>query len=363
MRGTLFIASVIFVMACNSSASPPSNTGSVDAGTDAASAGDAAVSADDANEGEEVIALPRNAIVFAAVLDGQEASDVYVVENTAVPRVTRLTQTAGAELYPTISPDRKSIAFVRDFQLFVIDADGGNERRVAAKTGRERTITPAGGSPFVYSTTLGPAAWSPDGKRLAYLYPRNPWLVDKGDEIVDSSGATTIHIVNADGTGDRAVPNLGDSTGYTINSIDWGPGETLTFMITCDAPDCAGGMWCATIKTDGSGWREIRFLRESQPAWPRKQIAWSPDNSLWLFVNYASVAGNADAYEQPGMLARSSPFTDNLLEYGVIGWGPRWNLDGDGFAYIADDGVYVTGVFEEGPRHVVTVTGVRGLDW
>lgn len=322
------------------------------------------MSAHDASDGQqEVIPLPRNALVFAAALDGQGAPDIYMVEITVVPKVTRLTDTAGAELYPTISPDRRSIAFVRDFQLFVIDADGKHERLVATKTGRERMITPTGGTPFVYSTTLGPAAWSPDGKRLAYLYPRDPWLIDQGDEIVDSSGATTIHVISADGTGDRAVPNLGDSTGPTINSIDWGPGETLTFMVTCDAPDCAGGMWCATIKTDGSEWREIRFPHGDQPSWPRKQIAWSPDNSLWLMVNYASVPGNSSEYEQPGMLARSSAFTNDLQEYGVIGWDPRWNVAGDAFAYIGADGIYVAGVSENGPRRVLTVTGVRGLDW
>ena len=75
------------------------------------------------------------------------------------------------------------------------------------------------------------------------------------------------------------------------------------------------------------------------------------------------MAGNSSAYEQPGKLAKSSPFTDNMVEFGVIGWDPRFNADGNAFAYIGTDAIYVAGVTENGPRRVLTATGVRGLDW
>src|SRR6185503_11951738 len=177
--------------------------------------------------------LGRDAIVFAAALDGQANTDLYVLEGTTV---TRLTQTAGAELYPAISPDRTQIAFVRDFQLFAIDASGADERLIAPKTGRERL----GENGQVRSTTLGPAAWSPDGTQLAYPYPRDPYLVEVDPGVfLDENGGTTIHVIAADGTGDHAVPNLGDGPSATLNSIGWGPNQMLSFQAADDCPDCA----------------------------------------------------------------------------------------------------------------------------
>jgi hypothetical protein len=341
------LSSVVFVWACNSGGSAPGGGARPDANVPPTP--DASVN-DATNESDAGVAtIGREAIVFAAVLDGQTNADLYVFDG----RITRLTESEGAELYPSISPDRTQIAFVRDFQLFIVDANGDNERRVAAKTGRIRN-----GQSF-----LGPAAWSPDGTQLAYPYPRDPFIVDQDGIMVDESGATTIHIVNADGSNDHVVPNLGGSVAASINSIGWGPAETLSFQLADDCPDCAGGSWFAVMKTDGTEYREFSF---GDPATtgriaPNKHLDWSADGSRWVYV----AEGGYGTYEEPGFVFWSPAYVDD--EHPVspvtLSWSPRWSPDGTQIAFIAADGIYTSATAGGTPQRLLVIDEVHGLDW
>jgi Tol biopolymer transport system component len=341
------VASVIFAVACNSSnprgggagTSPDAGTtSSPDAGgSDAASAPDAAAAA-----------LSQTAIVFSAALDGQSATDLYVLDGATA---TRLTQTTGDELYPAISPDRTQIAFVRDFQLFVIDAAGRNERLVAAKTGRQRKI-----NDFIYATTLSPAAWSPDGTQLAYPYPREPFIIVDGSDMIDESYGTTLHIVDLDGSNDHLVSSTIDRTIY---SIGW-YADVLSFSMADDCPDCAGGELVGAIKPDGSGYREFNYQLDSGRGSPNKQVDWSPDGTKWVFV-IASQHGNYDA---PGTTYTSTAAVDDeTLLVSASSWSPRWSPDGTEIAFIGSDGIYVIAGVGDTPRRVLAATGLRGIDW
>jgi TolB protein len=96
----------------------------------------------------------------------------------------RLTTSAGDDSRPDWSPDGQRIAFQsnRDgnLELYVMDADGSNPTRL--------TTTPSQQALFV-----GTPAWSPDGTRIAY------------------ERAGRIRIMNADGTGDVALPAVGSA--------------------------------------------------------------------------------------------------------------------------------------------------------
>jgi dipeptidyl aminopeptidase/acylaminoacyl peptidase len=84
----------------------------------------------------------------------------------------------GSDVFPAWSPDGRKIAFVRDFfparrtELYVMNADGSGQRRLACMAS-------------------GPAAWSPDGRKLAF---------------VGIGGRTfKIYVLNADGSGRRGL--------------------------------------------------------------------------------------------------------------------------------------------------------------
>jgi TolB protein len=77
---------------------------------------------------------------------------------------------------PAWSPDGSTIAFVRGFSIYLMDADGSRERELVA--GDE------GGAP------LAPA-WSPDGSELAFSIERGR---------VEPEGKASIEAIRPDGT-------------------------------------------------------------------------------------------------------------------------------------------------------------------
>ena len=71
---------------------------------------------------------------------------------------TQLTASEKPVSDPQWSPDGRRLAFVRDDEIWVVEADGSRQTRVVAKPGGGR----------------GPR-WSPDGRRLAFLSRRRGW--------------------------------------------------------------------------------------------------------------------------------------------------------------------------------------------
>ena len=145
---------------------------------------------------------------------------------------------------PAWSPDGRTIAFTDNISpslqtLFVMNADGSGRHRLPLPAGGERRASnylPAwspDGSRFAFTrsvsnarspsgrrvdvylvdvnarnvrrlTTSGVAyapTWSPDGRRIAYL------------EVLGTSDARRLHVVNADGTGDRTLAAASRASG------------------------------------------------------------------------------------------------------------------------------------------------------
>src|SRR6266508_2743394 len=75
--------------------------------------------------------------------------EIYTI-NTDGTDLTRLTNDPAIDDEPAWSPDGRRIAFVRNFELYVMNADGSNVRRT-----------------FSGNLTQNPS-WSPDGTKIVY---------------------------------------------------------------------------------------------------------------------------------------------------------------------------------------------------
>ncbi|HUG90078.1 MAG TPA: protein kinase [Planctomycetaceae bacterium] len=114
----------------------------------------------------------------------------------------RLARRKGSYVYPAWSADASQIVFTahaddsEDLELFVINADGSSERQLTALGGM---------STF--------AAWSPDGETIAFQH-RNPNKPGAG---------ATIHLINPDGTGLRAITGPEAPSRYGGGRPAWRP--------------------------------------------------------------------------------------------------------------------------------------------
>ena len=163
--------------------------------------------------------------------------DIYVKSVENRERGRRLTTDPGRDLAPAWSPDGTRIAFMSDraarpeFDVYLMNADGSNvERLTTQATNWFPQFSPDGGrlafhiwrdvhvldlaSRSLRRLTADPAngmypSWSPDGRQLAFMSSRN--------------GPMQLFVMNADGTGQRAIVSL--PSGSAIDPR-WSPDGT-----------------------------------------------------------------------------------------------------------------------------------------
>jgi Tol biopolymer transport system component len=147
-----------------------------------------------------------HSLVFQATIDRtSQIMRVDIDEDNAASAPILLTADIPADsVLPAWSPDGKMIAFQskRDgdtYQVFVMDSDGGNKRRISDVTGNARQ-----------------PAWSPDGKLLAFAASTDP----------ANAAPTELYVASVDGTPARAITSLGSMLSTPIWS---GDGSRIVF--------------------------------------------------------------------------------------------------------------------------------------
>ena len=103
---------------------------------------------------------------------------------TEQPEIQNL---SGEDYYPIWSPDGKTISFISDRygseDIFIIDPDGSNERRLTDSPAHDRR-----------------ASWSPDGRKIAFVSERD--------------GNAEVYVVDSDGQNQK---RLTDNPSYDSN--------------------------------------------------------------------------------------------------------------------------------------------------
>ena len=235
-------------------------------------------------------------IAFTSTRDGERYIYVATADGSKVRRLTR-----GAK--PAWSPDGQSIAFNRaegDYSaLRVIGVDGSGERLIATHAGISAwspdgtkivfgAVAPIGGLSVVNpdgsgltelsgdyfegssGNWLSYPAWSPDGKRIAFMRANDyMWW--------------PIYVMNADGSSPRLLETVG-----TLLEPSWSPDGTMLAVGSLNRT-------IGTINADGSG----LILYPPPLAFDPD---WSPDGRSLIFNAFASSVG--DSVSQVGSRMR-----------------------------------------------------------
>ena len=263
----------------------------------------------------------------------------------------RLTETLSEEIFPVWSPSGSHIAFSRvDKGLFVMDADGSNERLITENTpqrglawspdgqtlafvsyrsirppdkmraiGRQHlyTVRTDGSDPTIifssydqYLDRISAPAWLSDGSRVAFSHnidPKFRTLIQHSpdkyftDFPEDTKPGLTLYTVDPDGINLFQVMTVSAepfTLGETGEKVEWSPDGSVILM-------SPAGM---LVNVDGSELRELP-VRVRRWGWG----AWSPDDSEIAILLPSSGSRAVELYiiDQDGVNARLIAKTDS----------------------------------------------------
>jgi TolB protein len=235
------------------------------------------------------------------------------------------TRVAGETWFPAWSPDGTKLAvavfpFDAPRAIWVMDADGADRVKIAEEDNISR------------------ASWSPDGSEIAYA--------------ADTAQGSSIHVISANGTGDRLIGDTMQGKDYF--SVSFSPdGTQLLFDKGTDS-----GFGIFVMDVDGSHVRRISTgTSDYNPSW-------SPDGTRIVFTRQEAGA-ESDIFMM-------DPNGSNIIRLtndgaGVTNLDAEWSPDGEQIAYVQG----VTGgpgsvvVMNADGSHPVTILngGVIGISW
>jgi len=214
------------------------------------------------------------------------------------------------------SPDGRSMAFTRFVETPNSISIGDTELR------HVRTLFPFGRRP----ADIGGFAWSPDGKKLAFLDFNDP------EDHREPVNGRAVYLISAEGTGLRRVTPWSLQAGGGGDSLSWSPdGQRILFRtITSDyghpgPPN--GNLW--TVRPNGTDLRQLTHFPAGTPV---QLGSYSPDGQSIVFTTRAGATPKPDGTRSwPDVFVIKAdgtgltPITRTKNWEGTPDWGPSPN--------------------------------------
>jgi Tol biopolymer transport system component len=240
--------------------------------------------------------------------------EIYVMNDDGTGKTNLTNFPEAIDAIPSWSPDGRKIAFAsnRDgaFNLYIMNADGGNQIKLTDDTAFDREPT-----------------WSPDGSKLAFFSDRD--------------GTIALYVIQADGSD---IQKLIDIPGGAF--ISWSPDGTQIVIQQSSVGDpSAPGIGPSpptdimTINADGTNLVNLTndgLFNNGRPSW-------SPDGTRIVFQSNRN-GSISDIFVMNADGSNLINLTDDVTS---IDTNPSWSSDGskivfassrDGFEHVPTDG-------------------------
>lgn len=348
MRVVAVLAGISLIVACERSTELTSANDRLDTG------------------GTALTRMTGNKIAFASFESQQNPhSDIFIMEMDG-SNLTNVTSKLGDSYMPSFSPDGSKLTFVCNGEIYLMDCDGGNARRLTANSSamyKSFPIFSPDGTQIAffaktgdYTSKLDIYVVNTDGSHLTRLTHQEaeslyPCYSPDGLKIVYWAGLTTneekyytdIFVMDASGNGKL---NLTPNAGYNCFPR-YSPDGTKIVFISQRAGDQEYALYL--MNAEGSNQHRI-FASNRMVTFPQ----FTPDGAKIVFLLYTASTNQSDT--DICIIDASGANFKNLTNSAYRDWGPVVAKDGTSMVFESDrdgnDEIYVMNIDGSNPTRL-----------